>query len=323
MSTISSAVVQDHLTREGYIGLPDLFDPKAAKDLLDAVLSIRRFDSSLFLSEAEWDASPKTHKNTNPGPGFNVLEKFPEKLDFVEKNPSFQAVLNGLLGPQYRILTKKLVCRLSWNKVPGWLQQRVRGTPCNTFGAYMHPQYRDITYFLDNDLHQDVQDFARMPVATRDHRYITLYVYLDEVTENDAPVHLLPATHILGATPFQHDINYNADKDSWIYTGPSAEAVESKMLRLTGAGGYAGLWHSCIIHGAPPVKEGHLRISLRYLIGRDPDATACGLDDINWHIRGPLHLEEDFTPGSRATYDGLWNLRMTDFIRMGYANANL
>ena len=311
------------LVKDGYTGFSNLFDPVAAKNLLDAVMSTRRFDSSLFLSEQEWEASPKTHKNTNPGPGFNVLEKFPEKLDFVEKNEHFCRLLNELLGKNYRILTKKLVCRLSWSKVPDWLQHHVRGNPCNTFGAYMRPEYRDITYFLDNDLHQDVQDVARMPPATREHRYITLYVYLDDVTESDAPVHLLPGTHVLGATPFQHDVRYESDKDKWLYTSSTGENIESRMLKLTGKGGHAGLWHSCLVHGAPPVKEGHLRISLRYLIGCGANTENCGLDEINKHIRGPLYLNEDFTPGSRANYDGSWNLRMTDFIRIGYKNANL
>src|SRR5688500_10358675 len=111
---ISSSMLQNSLINEGYIELKNLFDTVTSKKLLNAILATRDFDASLFLSEEEWETSPKSHKQTNPGPGFNVLEKFPEKLDFIEKNAEFRSLLSALLGPDHRILTCKLVCRLSW-----------------------------------------------------------------------------------------------------------------------------------------------------------------------------------------------------------------
>jgi hypothetical protein len=312
-----------HFLSEGFCEFPALLNARDAAGLFDAVKSTRRFDGSLFLSEAEWEAGPKTHKHTNPGPGYNILEKFPEKLGFVENDTRLAAFLARLLGGRYHILSKKLVCRLSWNMVPPWLQRKVKGKPGNTFGAYIHQPYRDMVYFLDNDLHQDIQDWNRMPEGQREHRFITLYAYLGEVTPFDAPVHILPGTHALGATPFQHQVTCNDSTGIWTYQDDKGNRIESHMQVLTGTAGYVALWHPCLIHGAPPVKEGHFRISLRYLIARSPGDAPCLLDEMNSTIKGPLYLDEDYTPGAKADKYGQWNLRMTDFIRRGYAYAEL
>lgn len=315
--------MREALIRQGYFELPSLLDRAGASGLLDAVMATRKFDASLFLTEAEWEASPKTHKHTNPGPGYNLLEKIPEKTDFVEKANDVQAMLSRLLGPSYRILSKKLICRLSWDVVPDWLQRYTRGKPSNTYGAFIKPQFRDISYFLDVDMHQDIQDRARFAEGQREHRYMVLYVYLDKVTENEAPVNLLPGSHVFGATPYQHDVRYVDATDTWRYQVPSGGVVENKMKILTGDTGHAGLWHPNLIHGSTPVKSGHMRVSLRYLIGRGRDDGPCMLDDINSTIQGPLFLDQDFTPGANANYDGTWNLRMTDFIRKGYETAHI
>lgn len=307
----------------GYCEFPDALDPRAAANLCDAVMATRRFDGSLFLTEAEWEASPKTHKFTNPGPGFNVLERFPEKLRFVEQSAALRPFLTALLGEGYRFINHKLVCRLSWSAVPEWLQRRVRGKACNTFGAYVHQQHRDVIYFLENDLHQDIQDWNRLPQDKREHRFVTLYVYLGDVAAHDAPVHILPGTHLLGATPFQHDIRHDAAADTWIYQDGAGGRVEGKMDLITGKTGHTGIWHPCLIHGGPPIKDGNFRVSLRYLVARDPNAKTCALDDINRAVKGPLFLEEDQTPGARASQDGQWNMRMTDFIRYGYAREGI
>ncbi|WP_338401332.1 hypothetical protein [Pseudomonas chlororaphis] len=46
--------------------------------------------------------------------------------------------------------------------------------------------------------------------------FLTLYVYLHEVTENDSPLHLMPGTHRFGATLFPHQLEHQ-EHDQWTY----------------------------------------------------------------------------------------------------------
>lgn len=305
-----------NLTREGYCALPPMLDPAAARSLFDTVLAGRPFDKSIFLSEAEWEASTKSHRHTNPGLGFNALEKLTDKLSFIDANAQVGQLFTQLLGPGYRVLSKKLICRLPWSRVPDWLRERRYGKPNNALGAFIHPQYRDISYYLDVDLHQDIQDHNRFPMEYREPRFFTYYVYLDEVTQADAPIQLMPGTHRFGATQFQHDVTYQPD-GSWLYRD-GGRSMTTSLETLTGPAGFAGMWHSCLLHGTPPVGEGHFRLSLRYIVARSPDPAPCGVDSINTQVEGPLYQEKDFTPGANAGADGFWNMKATDYIRYSY-----
>src|SRR5262249_20228125 len=151
-----------------------------------------------------------------------------------------------------------------------------------------------------------------------DHRFVTVYVYLADVGAHEAPVHLLPGSHVFGATQFQHDIRRDARSDTWLYADRRGNEMRGKLATVTGAAGHVGIWHASLIHGGPVVKNGLSRISLRYIIARDPDAKACALDELDKQAKGPLFLEEDQTPGARADAYGQWNMSVTDFIRYGY-----
>ena len=61
--------------------------------------------------------------------------------------------------------------------VPDWLKARILGNPVNNLGAYVRPQYRDVTYFYGIDFHQDLIDYK-----AREADFLTLYVYLHPVT---------------------------------------------------------------------------------------------------------------------------------------------
>ena len=124
-------------------------------------------------------------------------------------------------------------------------------------GAFIKPEYRDITYFHGIDYHQDIIDYK-----DRLTDFITLYVYLDDVTENDAPLFLLPESHKAGATTFPHDLVKVNDK--YIYN----QNQELNEIVLTGPAGTTYFWHSTTLHGTQPTKTSSPRISLRYLISK-------------------------------------------------------
>ena len=302
----------ERLAQEGFAQWPRMLDAQKARALQAAILGTRMFDQSLFLTEAEWDAGPKSHARTNPGPGFNLLEKMEEKLDFIHADAGLNAMLTMLLGEGFCWYQKKLVCRLTREMIPAWLLARFEGKPANSFGAFIRPEYRDIGYFYDADLHQDIHDYPRWP--QKEHRLLTFYVYLDEVGVEDAPLLLLPGTHVLGVTDFQHDVR--RDGEQWYYRDGRGSGLRSRMEVMTGGAGHVGLWHSCLLHGSGYVRSGRPRISLRYLVGRGKGSAPCGLDAINAQVAGPLYPVCDSTAGHTAGADGMWTMRSTDFMRM-------
>src|SRR4051812_5103097 len=101
-------VEQDFAAR-GYHQFDNPVDPEAASRLLAALRADRRYDASLFQSEAEFDADPQ-YRGVNPRPGRNLLERFAGDLGFVERAPHIVAALTALLGPGYQVMDRKVVC---------------------------------------------------------------------------------------------------------------------------------------------------------------------------------------------------------------------
>ncbi|MGR4866113.1 phytanoyl-CoA dioxygenase family protein [Caulobacter sp. LARHSG274] len=258
-------------------------DAGAAGELLARIRALRTFDADLFLSEAEFDADPR-YVGVNPAPGRNLLERFEDDLAFVEKDPAIVAAVSSLLGDDYEILLKKLVCGVPASIVPDWLKARIHGNPVNNLGAYVKAPYRDITYFYGIDFHQDLIDYK-----DREADFITLYIYLHDVGAHDAPLFLLEDSHRLGGTLFPHDLTRTAD--GWTYRDGRGGQVETRQHLLTGPAGYAAMWHACTLHGTQPDAADNERLSLRYLIARKPGRQGGGIDVVNAALNGPLSLD--------------------------------
>ncbi len=156
----------------------------------------------------------------------------------------------------------KVVCGVPAASVPDWLRRRILGNPVNNLGAYVRPQYRDITYFYGIDFHQDLIDYKQ-----RDADFLTLYVYLHPVTRADAPLYLLEGSHKLGGSVFPHNLTRIGDSD-WLYQNAGHGETVARQKILTGGTGFAAMWHACTLHGTQPDAADHERISLRYLIAR-------------------------------------------------------
>ena len=258
-------------------------DPRSAIELLNAIRATRRFDASLFLSEDDFDADPQ-HVGVNPRPGRNLLDRLEEKLGFVEAAPQITGALSALLGPDYRILNRKVVCGVPAGSVPPWLRARIDGAPVNNLGAYVRPQMRDITYFYGIDFHQDLIDFK-----DREADLLTLYVYLHPVGLSDAPLHLLEGSHRLGASVFPHDLQRTAS-GAWRYRNGAAGEMEATDRVLTGETGFTALWHACTLHGTQPDAADHERISLRYLFVPGPGGGGR-IAEVNAQLSGALSLD--------------------------------
>jgi hypothetical protein len=280
---LARAVVSDFI-RNGAHLFDERVDPGAAADLLAQIRATRRFDDTLFLPEAEFDAAPQ-YTGVNPKPGRNLLERFEDRLGFVEQAPHLVEAITTLLGADYRILDKKVVCGVPARSVPPWLKARILGNPVNNLGAYVRPEHRDVTYFYGIDFHQDLIDYK-----AREADFLTLYVYLHPVSRADAPLFLLEGSHRLGGSVFPHELTQTGP-DAWLYrNGPHGEvAVRQRMLM--GDAGFAAIWHACTLHGTQPDAADHERISLRYLVARGAAKTSA-IDTVNATLAGPLSLTD-------------------------------
>jgi hypothetical protein len=278
---LAETVVEDFI-RDGAHLFDQPVDQHACADLLGRIRATRDFGAGLFLSEAEFDADPQ-YTGVNPRPGRNLLERFDDRLGFVEQDPQLVAGITALLGPDYEVLNKKVVCGVPAGAVPAWLRQRILGNPVNNLGAYVRPQYRDVTYFYGIDFHQDLIDYK-----AREADFVTLYIYLHRVTRADAPLYLLEGSHTLGGSVFPHNLTRIGDKD-WLYVNGQHGEVVARQKVLTGDTGFAAIWHACTLHGTQPDAADHERISLRYLIARR-HAGRTGMDAVNAKLVGPLSL---------------------------------
>ncbi|HZZ70134.1 MAG TPA: phytanoyl-CoA dioxygenase family protein [Phenylobacterium sp.] len=279
--SIAETVVDDFI-RDGAHLFEAPIDQHACADLLGRIRATRDFGASLFLSEEEFDADPQ-YTGVNPRPGRNLLERFEDRLGFVENDPQLVEGVTALLGPDYEVLNKKVVCGVPADAVPGWLKERILGNPVNNLGAYVRPQHRDVTYFYGIDFHQDLIDYK-----AREADFLTLYIYLHPVTRADAPLYLLEGSHTLGGSVFPHNLTRIGDKD-WLYRNGEHGEVVARQKVLTGDTGFAAIWHACTLHGTQPDAADHERISLRYLIAKK-HVGPTGMDAVNGTLKGPRSM---------------------------------
>jgi len=275
------ATPTEDFVERGFHAFAQPLDATAAARLLAKIRATRRFDGSLFLSEAAFDADPQ-YTGVNPRPGRNLLEGRDDDLAFVERDPAVIATLTELLGEGYETLNRKVVCGVPASAVPAWLKARITDNPVNNLGAYVRPDYRDVTYFYGIDFHQDLIDFK-----DRDADFVTLYVYLHPVGAHDAPLYLLEESHRPGATLFPHDLV--REGAAWRYRDRRGGEALCRQRMLVGEAGFAAVWHACTLHGTQPDAADNERLSLRYLFAKRPGA-ACGLDTVNAALAGPIRL---------------------------------
>lgn len=270
--------------RHGLHELGQALSPESAREVLRDVCAVRHFGPDMFLSEAEFLADP-VFRSVNPRPGRNLLERFPDHARLVETNEKIVAALEAMLGGGWRVMDRKFVCGVPHAWMPDWLVRRIAGDPVNNLGPYVRPQWRDVTYFYGIDFHQDLIDH---PARAAD--FLTLYVYLDDVGLDDAPLHIMPGTHSLGGDVFPHQVD-RTDHGDWIYSDHRGQRMRTQVRVLTGPAGSASMWHACTLHGTKPTVNDRARVSLRYLVARG-DGAFAGIDLVNAALRGPLCLDD-------------------------------
>jgi len=278
----------DNLVRDGFHNFGEILDADKAAAINRRARELRAFGPHLFLTQEEYEADPQ-HWGVNPRPGFNFIDQFHEDLGFIEEHPAIAATISEMLGDDYRIHNRKFVCGIPESWLPDYLKKKMAEASINNLGAYIRPEYRDITYFHGIDFHQDIIDWPAWKEDKKTHEFLTLYVYIHDVTEHDAPLLTLTGSHRFGATRFPHAIT-PIDGSHWKYGDGQGREMLCEHRLLTGGTGYAAIWHSCFLHGTQQIaKAGDCRLSLRYILQRGSDPS--GLQALNAKIEGPLYLE--------------------------------
>lgn len=212
---------------------------------------------NIFISEIAFKKNPQIRK-TNPGKGVqNLAEEF--NLNFIEKNQHIVEVLDAVLGKNYEILLKKFIIGIPKSIIPGWILEITSKELVGNLNKFILPKYRKCTYFYGIDYHMDYID-----VPNNKGDFITLYVYLDNVSKNSSPLNVVPKSHCFGATSFPHKIKRFKNKISYGISSKNKKMF--KIKQLTGKAGDFSLWSCYNLHGTSPMKAKTPRISLRYLI---------------------------------------------------------
>lgn len=291
-------MIKNTFVELGYQALPGFFPTSDCRRLLDAAMATRRIED-LFLSEEEFEREQR-FKGVNPRPGRNLIEKM--DTNFIFSSPGFCAEMEKACGPRWRVLDYKFVMGVPNRYTPDWLNRRLKDTLVANLGPYVKEEYRDITYFRGIDFHQDIIDFSDRPSD-----FITVYLYLDSVGANSAPLHLLTRSHLLGASVFPHRLQPIGDS-VYLYQNDFGDEETSELVRLTGDGGSLYYWHCNTLHGTQPQVDDQPRLSVRILVERNGNlAPGSLIDEANRLSKGRLVLSEtrkDLDVAGRAVLRG-------------------
>ena len=189
--------------KDGFAEVGQIFDAKDCAALIGEVRKRRNFEN-LFLDEAAYRAKPQ-HVGVNPRVGRNLLEKLDS--NFIFENKVFLDTMQRVLGDVWRVLDYKFVMGVPHSWLPEWLLKETKGLAVANLGAYVRPEYRDITYFHGIDFHQDIIDFKDRPAD-----FVTAYLYLEDTSMESSPLHVVPGSHQFGATVFPHKIHEHDGK---------------------------------------------------------------------------------------------------------------
>ena len=278
----------DTFLDSGFVNLGNIVDEDKCKELMESLHEIRSFEQkffkeNIFVDENDSDVNIM-ERGVGPGPGRNLVEKV--NLDFIENNKELKKTLSEILGSDYKIMTKKFVMGIPQNMIPEWILEKTKDVGSVNLCAYVKPEYRDMTYFHGIDFHQDIIDHKE-----RKGDFVTLYVYLEDVTENMSPLFVVPNSHIFGATIFPHEIEIE-NQEKLTYGNRNGKKEKLSFQMLTGKTGTVYFWSEYSLHGTQPtIKTDVARISLRYLIERGSSNETLPIDKFLKNIDGPLELK--------------------------------
>lgn len=273
---------ENKFVEEGYAIFQKFIDTAACEKLISNI-SNRKTLNNIFLSEKEFEDAP-IMRGVNPRPGRNLAEQLP--MNSVYQSENFKNLMQQIFGSNFSVMDCKLVMGIPTHDLPEWLSDRIKNNLVNNLGPYVKPAYRDITYFHGIDYHQDIIDYPE-----KLSQFITAYIYLDKVTSEDAPIHIMEKSHKLGCSIFPHNISKNGNE--YTYKNDFGLELLCSEKVLLGNPGDFFIWHPATLHGTRPSKSLTPRLSLRLLIECSTELSENSwLQKTNSSILGPLQINK-------------------------------
>ena len=172
--------------------------------------------------------------------------------------------------------------------IPDWIKKKLSSMgSSNNLNPFLKEKFRDVTCYYGAEYHQDSIDYSGSK-ALKSKTFIVMYIYFSDVAETDAPIYILPTSHVYGAQKFPHEIDY---KDNKIFYSPdNKRKVNLNEVKLTGDAGTVFFWHSLLLHKTTIVKNPQPRISLKVVIEKNLEDRGL-IDSIDEKISKELILE--------------------------------
>ena len=272
----------------GHVG--KILDPVKCRDLAHWIDAKRPLNSDIFYeSEVEFESSGRW-KNYSPGRNdHNLLLSSDLNLEFIEQNDLFKESMQKLCGTDWTIFKKSIIRSVPSRVLPHWAKEKLNGVGRPNINPFVKDEFKDVQYFLTTDFHQDK--------TRKDSDFVTVYIYIDDVSENDSALYILLGSHTSGMSCYPHNLRRdNIDKDLWYYSNQDINTA-NRGYKVTGQAGSVVGFHCLTLHGTGYNNSVKPRISLRYLISRGSTEKTdnCLLHKANQTINGPLYIQPNRT----------------------------
>lgn len=248
----------------------NVIDKLKAEELNNYLKNKFIVNKSIFQDENEFIKNQKKKKKFNQS---NILDNY--DTSFIFKNKKFKKAIEKILGKNFSIEQKKVICSLPLKYYPKWIDKyKKKDIPNLT--AYLKPHYRSLRFFLGTDYHQDFMDHPK-----RKANYITVYIYLDKVGKNLSPLKILPKTHLGGADLYPHNLDKKGE--NLIYKARNGRNIKTKPKYILGEAGTTWFWHTCLLHGTSHNTQSIPRYSIRLILKKKKGARGI-IDLVNKKI---------------------------------------
>lgn len=197
---------------------------------------------------------------TNYSPGekkHNAIYSLGLNLDFIENSDKFIRSVEMIVGKNFKIKKKSIIRSVPKKLHPSWVLNITDNVGRPNVNPYIKKKFQDVQYFQNIDFHQDM---------TRGKKFVTFYIYLDDVKKKDSPLNILLGSYKLGATHYPHYIRPSSDKNFWYYSDLNKNHIKTKEIQIFGKIGKVFCFHGLNLHGTKLNSSVKPRISLRYLI---------------------------------------------------------
>jgi len=253
--------IQSKFLGEGFYDFGSVLNKKKCFELKKLINKNRPCSKNIFYKSKKEYLKKGKFKNYSPGTAdHNAIYNLNLDLDFIEKSPNFIRAVESIVGKNYSIKKKSIIRSVPKSIHPLWASKITKDIGRPNVNPYIKRKYQDVQYFQNIDFHQDM---------TRGKKFITFYIYLDDVKEKDSPLKILSGSYKFGASHYPHYIRPGSKKNEWFYSNLAKDHMKCKQIDVYGEAGKIFCFHGLNLHGTALNFNKTPRVSLRYLIQSD------------------------------------------------------